>query len=318
MKKIIVCFIVVALAAFNSSCSHDDGADAKLSQLALSADVLDILVGESVGFTVSVDDKIMTDAALYLDSQIIPNPHVFDAEGTYTVVAKKQGYTDSKPLTIKVHTSVANLQPLALAASKTTVVVGESVQFNITTAGEALMDAELYIGSERISNPHTFDTAGTFEVQAKKTDFTDSNTVSIQVTTPETPNKIVGKWIPQNIVVTAALTGELYNENYPHQVSCDADYFTFRQNQTVEMGTHTTDCTLSKSGANWSLEGNTLRFNVMDYDVSATVVSNTDTQLVIDANGSQFAPLVPVLFPDIDPTLLALLPMTTITLTFEK
>ncbi|WP_158962413.1 hypothetical protein [Myroides fluvii] len=71
---------------------------------------------------------------------------------------------------------------LVLSADKTSVLEGGTVKFTVKADGKEEGGAELYIGSEKISNPHTFATAGEYKVIAKKKDFKDSAAVTIKVT----------------------------------------------------------------------------------------------------------------------------------------
>lgn len=317
MKKALLFFVAASLAVFGTSCSNDDSSGSEQSKLVLTSNTLDVMVGESVSFNVTTNGKTESGAELYIDSKKITNPHVFETEGEFKVVAKKNGFTESNPLIIKVFSNNSEAKQLSLSASKTTITIGESVSFNITVDGTTESGAELFVGSDKITNPHVFETEGTYDVIAKKQGFGNSNNVKITVVASNSDNGVVGKWIPKNISVSA-MGSEVLNENYPHKATCDEDYFEFKNDSKVEVGMHDDDCVVTTSGADWSIQGNILKFNAMDYDITATVVSNTATKLVITANGKQFEPLVPILMPDADPSLLALLPLANITITLEK
>lgn len=317
MNKVLLLFVAVGLAALGTACSSDDSSGVQQSKLSLKSDVSEVAVGGSVSFTVTVDGEAESGAELYIGSEKITNPYVFDTEGDFKVIAKKQGFINSNEITIKVTSGAVEAKPLTLSADKTEITVGESVNFAVMVDGESESGAELYIDTEKITNPYVFDTEGEFQVIAKKQGFTDSNIVTITVTEPQTDSKVVGKWTPQNILVTA-MGSEVANEDYPHQAACDTDFLNFKNDLTVELGVHSDDCTLTMSDGDWSIQGNTLTFEVLDNTITTTVVSNTDTKLVISANGAQFAPLVPIFMPDLDPSLIALLPMADIQLTLEK
>ncbi|WP_413511349.1 hypothetical protein [Myroides odoratus] len=70
---------------------------------------------------------------------------------------------------------------LALSADKTTVNEGDSVTFTVKADGKAETGAELYIGSEKITNPYKFATKGEYKVVAKKSGATESAAVTINV-----------------------------------------------------------------------------------------------------------------------------------------
>lgn len=71
---------------------------------------------------------------------------------------------------------------LAIKADKTTVKEGESVSFSMTLDGKEEKGSELFIGEEQIYTPHKFETAGEFNVVAKKKGAKDSAAVKITVT----------------------------------------------------------------------------------------------------------------------------------------
>lgn len=70
---------------------------------------------------------------------------------------------------------------LSLSADKKEIKEGESVTFTVKVGDKAESGAELYIGADKISNPHTFDTKGEYKVVAKKEGFKDSAAVTIKV-----------------------------------------------------------------------------------------------------------------------------------------
>lgn len=70
---------------------------------------------------------------------------------------------------------------LEVQATKTTIVVNESIRFTTTLDGKREKEAELYIGDQRIYTPHVFSTVGVFEVIAKKGGAKSSKPVIITV-----------------------------------------------------------------------------------------------------------------------------------------
>lgn len=75
-----------------------------------------------------------------------------------------------------------NKKTLSLTASSNSVKEGESVTFTVKVGDKEETGAEFYIGADKISSPHTFDTAGEYKVVAKKEGFKDSNVVTVKVT----------------------------------------------------------------------------------------------------------------------------------------
>lgn len=97
-----------AIVLFFASCSSDDnkgGGGGGNPDKALILQVVgetNVLENTSVQFKVLEDGKAVTDAQLFANDNPIANPYVFTTEGTYQIVAKKEGYTNSNSITIKV------------------------------------------------------------------------------------------------------------------------------------------------------------------------------------------------------------------------
>lgn len=89
------------------SCSKNDDpgiepdTDEKL-QLVIKASAMEVMEGEEVTFEVTADDETIN-ADIYIDNDKISGAsHTFDNAGTYAVIAKKEGYIDSKDISIIV------------------------------------------------------------------------------------------------------------------------------------------------------------------------------------------------------------------------
>ena len=70
---------------------------------------------------------------------------------------------------------------LFLVASSNSILVNESVTFTTSSKDNPVSEVQLFANEVLITNPHTFDTKGTYQVIAKKTGYKDSNVVTIQV-----------------------------------------------------------------------------------------------------------------------------------------
>ena len=71
---------------------------------------------------------------------------------------------------------------LVLSSNTSTIVVNESISFDVTMDGKKVLDATIYIDGTAISgNNHTFTEQGLFEVIAKKEGSENSNIVKITV-----------------------------------------------------------------------------------------------------------------------------------------
>lgn len=213
---------------------------------------------------------------------------------------------------------ITNEKTLVLSASAYSIQVGKEVAFT-TTDGTSSVDAQVYLANEPIHNSMVFNTVGKFEIIAKKTGYTDSNVITIDVVA-ET-NKLVGSWIPMNVEVKMPLSDPM-QVPYPHQEACDQDLLTFEQDTKVSFAVHNESCETSITGTTWEFDEKTnmLKFNLYGQDMNVKVLPSSDANsLTVTAKGDQFAALIPILIPDMDMTiLLPLLPMIEIELNLEK
>ncbi len=94
-----------AFLLFLASCSSDDskGGEDPVKQLVLQVEggQTTVLENTAVQFKITEDGKAI-DAQLFSNDNPITNPYTFTTEGTYKVVAKKEGYKESNSITIKV------------------------------------------------------------------------------------------------------------------------------------------------------------------------------------------------------------------------
>lgn len=101
--------IIVGIALF-LSCSKDDTTHKEVEvvedkKLTLFSSISEIEENEEVTFKVHFED-VMVQATIYVDDQPIDgSSYLFEKEGNYKVVAKKEGYLDSEALWIKVSVS---------------------------------------------------------------------------------------------------------------------------------------------------------------------------------------------------------------------
>ncbi|WP_158964055.1 hypothetical protein [Myroides fluvii] len=106
---LMLCFMAIFW-----SCSKDDGIHQEVEvvedkQLNLFSSLSEVEENEEVTFKVYLEDAAI-EAAIYIDDQpITGSSYLFEKEGNYKVVAKKEGYLDSEELWIKVSTSLTDL-----------------------------------------------------------------------------------------------------------------------------------------------------------------------------------------------------------------
>ncbi|WP_158962075.1 Omp28-related outer membrane protein [Myroides fluvii] len=122
LTKVLLSSLVL-LFAF-TSCSSDDGGTKKDKGQGGEKDKVKTLVLEALGelrvlentaitFKVTGDGNTLADAMLYIDNQAITeSTYTFTTEGTYAVMAKKEGYKDSNTVTIKVFKDEVPVVPI--------------------------------------------------------------------------------------------------------------------------------------------------------------------------------------------------------------
>ena len=204
MRKLFMFLAVAGLATFGASCSKsDDNGGGGSTKLVVSADKTSVEEGTAVTFTAKADGKTESGADFYVNNGKVTNPYTFDTAGTYKVVAKKAGFTESDAITITVTENGGEVpQPekktLVLTAAPATVEVGDTVTFlvkdndNVTVA-----DATITLdGTPITENPWMATVAGTYTFKATKADYNDSAEVTVTVTAatelPENYTKVNG------------------------------------------------------------------------------------------------------------------------------
>lgn len=174
---------VACLATFGISCSPkelESGKD-KWEKIELSASAKEIEEGETVTFETTVKGEKLEGAILYRNNTPASSPMSFNTEGVYVIVAKKNRLKDSDPITIKVKgKSVIPQEKLELSADKNSILVGETVTFKVQSQGKDVV-ADIYVDGAKVTNPYKFEKKGSFNVVAKKANYTDSNVVSVVV-----------------------------------------------------------------------------------------------------------------------------------------
>src|SRR5699024_2792508 len=87
------------------SCSKDDNKtlEQEQVQLILNASSTSIEVGKEVSFEVTAEGNPISGVQVWVDGTLISGPtHTFATIGIYQVIAKKEGYLDSDPLSLEV------------------------------------------------------------------------------------------------------------------------------------------------------------------------------------------------------------------------
>ncbi|MDM1043779.1 Omp28-related outer membrane protein [Myroides sp. 1354] len=104
LSSLILLVTVYSCGSDDGGKKDDDGGKGKDKTLILQAEGdTRVLENTAVLFKVTGEGNTLADAKLFVnDAEISENPYTFTTEGTYTVMAKKDGYKNSNIVTIKV------------------------------------------------------------------------------------------------------------------------------------------------------------------------------------------------------------------------
>jgi hypothetical protein len=96
--------MILGMSVFVSCSKNDDNqSPTEKDQLELTVSKNEVVVNEEVTFTVTANGKTIADAVLFINDEAVSGmKHTFTEAGTYTVIAKKEGYKESNPQTIIV------------------------------------------------------------------------------------------------------------------------------------------------------------------------------------------------------------------------
>lgn len=103
-NSILLSVMILCMSVFVSCSKNDDNQYfTEKDQLELTVSKNEVVVNEEVTFTVTANGKTIADAVLYINDEAVSGmKHTFTEAGTYTVIAKKEGYKESNPQTIIV------------------------------------------------------------------------------------------------------------------------------------------------------------------------------------------------------------------------
>lgn len=168
---------------FVFACGSDSD-DNPVTYITLSADAYSILEGVPVSFTVkdNLDNDVTANVTLFADGTAISNPHTFNDEGVYSVVATLNSLTSNISITVEAASQATSI---TLIPSKSVINPGESVDFqvednfgnNVTALSVITVD-----GTVTTTNPHVFSNSGDYTVEATYQVLTTQ--VTITATTP--------------------------------------------------------------------------------------------------------------------------------------
>ena len=158
-------------------------------QLELRADETTVVAGSEITFEVTANGQPVADADLFIDGNNITGyRHTFADAGTTSVVAKKQGYKDSEPLTVVIEEASYDVDIYVLGDEGTEGLNhyqplywknGEPNVFNHEAAADmifnriAIADNKIYAVGERVYSSSR--ATAFFEVDGHLEELTGSN-----------------------------------------------------------------------------------------------------------------------------------------------
>ncbi|WP_417867876.1 hypothetical protein [Xanthomarina gelatinilytica] len=103
MKNLLSIIFMTFLLTFSACSNDDDSPNTPKEQLVLSASTLEAEVGETVSFEVTANGTTVTDAQIYVNGSLDSQNTNFNEKGSYSIVAKKEGFQESEPLNLTVY-----------------------------------------------------------------------------------------------------------------------------------------------------------------------------------------------------------------------
>ena len=219
MKRVLL-FMLMLVATI--ACNSDDNiSNDSINNQTLTLAVEnkeDLQVGEKVYFSITNRDNKKISATLYLDGKKIPNPHIFREEGTYPIVAKRQGFLTSEKIEVQIGSRI--FPKLELKANAQTLDIEKEVIFTVFAKGIEL-DSGFSIrekeSNETLTN-NTFKATkkGTYTFIASGKYYLDSEEVTIEVTEKVLPPLTLNVY-KNELVIGEVIYFNLLSEGKPLQ-----------------------------------------------------------------------------------------------------
>ncbi|MCS4239072.1 hypothetical protein M2306_000325 [Myroides gitamensis] len=199
-KKFTNFAVILLLSVFVFGCSSDDSTTEELT-LTLEASTKNILLGEDVSFVV-LDNKgkAITDATILVDNKaIVGYTYKAPAAAIYQVVATKQNYQSSAPISITVAE-----ETLTIKANKEVAKVNDTITFSALNSEQKDITTKVifYVNAKPIEgNTYTVKVTDVphLKVYAARTNI-KSNEIAIQIEQEQhdLAQLIRGKWKLEN------------------------------------------------------------------------------------------------------------------------
>lgn len=141
MNKLVLTTLFILFASLILSCTSDDEVIDKV--LTVYIDKPLVKEGDVVFFSAKNAGKEVSDVDYYVEDILTTNQYKFLSTGSYNVIARKEGYLDSKPVTVNVTKAVIGpgRQKLQLISSKDRAYVGELIFLSVYDGVGFVQDA---------------------------------------------------------------------------------------------------------------------------------------------------------------------------------
>ncbi len=219
--------IIVGLVAACSDSSDDgeSGSGNSVTSITLSTtNATTILAGESISFSAidNLNNDVTTGISLSINGTTISNPHTFDNDGVYDVVASYNSIT-SNSISISV---VAPATSIAVTSDKSSAILEIQESFNFTVTGDNNLDysdsSTIYVDGVAIAG-HVFTPTefGTQEIYATNDNLT-SNTLTLDVVSGV--NSISVNLSESSVKIQEEIEFSAVN-NYNNDVTAEATFY---------------------------------------------------------------------------------------------
>lgn len=106
------------------------------------------------------------------------------------------------------------------------------------------------------------------------------------------------EWIPNKIDLGNALIN-VYSFDYPHSEGCELDFIRLLNNTSAIFFEHEeTTCKVIETEQAFQRSGNEVKLVLLDTEVNGKIVTENNTEMVIEADASQFTDIILEMNPE--------------------
>lgn len=112
------------------------------------------------------------------------------------------------------------------------------------------------------------------------------------------PNPSYVEWVPNKIDIGNALA-TVYSLDYPHQEGCEVDFIRIIGDTSAVFIEHEEGtCNVSETAQEWNRSGNQISFTIFETQISGSIIAETNSQMIIEADASQFTAIIITMNPE--------------------